>query len=313
MTIAKGKTLGYLAQHQDLHSQTTIYDSLLEVKRPILEMEQQIRTLELQMKHAEGEKLETMLNTYSRLNHEFELLNGYAWQSEITGVLKGLGFVEEEFSKPVSELSGGQKTRVSLGKLLLSKPDIILLDEPTNHLDMESIAWLETYLMNYAGTVIIVAHDRYFLDRVVTKIVELDGGIATSFQGNYTAYSEKKAIIRAGVLKAYLNQQQEIRHQEEVITKLKSFNREKSIKRAESREKMLSKMDLLEKPTEINDAMHITLEPCVTSGNDVLSVRELAKSFDGMTLFTNLNFEVKRGERIASSATMGPARPQSSR
>ena len=206
-------------------------------------MEQQIRTLELQMKHAEGEKLETMLNTYSRLNHEFELLNGYAWQSEITGVLKGLGFVEEEFSKPVSELSGGQKTRVSLGKLLLSKPDIILLDEPTNHLDMESIAWLETYLMNYAGTVIIVAHDRYFLDRVVTKIVELDGGIATSFQGNYTAYSEKKAIIRAGVLKAYLNQQQEIRHQEEVITKLKSFNREKSIKRAESREKMLSKMD----------------------------------------------------------------------
>ena len=212
VTITKGKTLGYLAQHQDLHSQTTIYDSLLEVKRPILEMEQQIRTLELQMKHAEGEKLETMLNTYSRLNHEFELLNGYAWQSEITGVLKGLGFVEEEFSKPVSELSGGQKTRVSLGKLLLSKPDIILLDEPTNHLDMESIAWLETYLMNYAGTVIIVAHDRYFLDRVVTKIVELDGGIATSFQGNYTAYSEKKAIIRAGVLKAYLNQQQEIRH-----------------------------------------------------------------------------------------------------
>ena len=298
VTIAKGKTLGYLAQHQDLHSQTTIYDSLLEVKRPILEMEQQIRTLELQMKHAEGEKLETMLNTYSRLNHEFELLNGYAWQSEITGVLKGLGFVEEEFSKPVSELSGGQKTRVSLGKLLLSKPDIILLDEPTNHLDMESIAWLETYLMNYAGTVIIVAHDRYFLDRVVTKIVELDGGIATSFQGNYTAYSEKKAIIRAGVLKAYLNQQQEIRHQEEVITKLKSFNREKSIKRAESREKMLSKMDLLEKPTEINDAMHITLEPCVTSGNDVLSVRELAKSFDGMTLFTDLNFEksIKRAE-----------------
>ena len=196
VTITKGKTLGYLAQHQDLHSQTTIYDSLLEVKRPILEMEQQIRTLELQMKHAEGEKLETMLNTYSRLNHEFELLNGYAWQSEITGVLKGLGFVEEEFSKPVSELSGGQKTRVSLGKLLLSKPDIILLDEPTNHLDMESIAWLETYLMNYAGTVIIVAHDRYFLDRVVTKIVELDGGIATSFQGNYTAYSEKRAMLR---------------------------------------------------------------------------------------------------------------------
>lgn len=299
VTIAKGKTLGYLAQHQDLQSQTTIYDSLLEVKKPILEMEQQIRTLELQMKHAQGDELENMFNTYSRLNHEFELLNGYAWQSEITGVLKGLGFSEEEFAKPVCELSGGQKTRVSLGKLLLSKPDIILLDEPTNHLDMESIAWLETYLMNYSGAVIIVAHDRYFLDRVVTKIVELDGGIATSFQGNYTAYSDKKAIIRAGILKAYLNQQQEIKHQEEVITKLKSFNREKSIKRAESREKMLSKIEILDKPTEINDAMHITLEPCVTSGNDVLTIRELSKSFDGMTLFKNLNFEVKRGERIA--------------
>ena len=299
VTITKGKTLGYLAQHQDLHSQTTIYDSLLEVKRPILEMEQQIRTLELQMKHAEGEKLETMLNTYSRLNHEFELLNGYAWQSEITGVLKGLGFVEEEFSKPVSELSGGQKTRVSLGKLLLSKPDIILLDEPTNHLDMESIAWLETYLMNYAGTVIIVAHDRYFLDRVVTKIVELDGGIATSFQGNYTAYSEKKAIIRAGVLKAYLNQQQEIRHQEAVIAKLKSFNREKSIKRAESREKMLDKIERLEKPTQANDSMDIRLEPDVVSGNDVLTVTDLSKSFDTQTLFTNVDFEIKRGERVA--------------
>ena len=205
----------------------------------------------------------------------------------------------EDFDAKVETLSGGQRKRVALASVLLSTADLLILDEPTNHLDMESIAWLETYLMNYAGTVIIVAHDRYFLDRVVTKIVELDGGIATSFQGNYTAYSEKKAIIRAGVLKAYLNQQQEIRHQEEVITKLKSFNREKSIKRAESREKMLSKMDLLEKPTEINDAMHITLEPCVTSGNDVLSVRELAKSFDGMTLFTDLNFEIKRGERIA--------------
>ena len=262
-------------------------------------LSQQIRTLELQMKHAEGEKLETMLNTYSRLNHEFELLNGYAWQSEITGVLKGLGFVEEEFSKPVSELSGGQKTRVSLGKLLLSKPDIILLDEPTNHLDMESIAWLETYLMNYAGTVIIVAHDRYFLDRVVTKIVELDGGIATSFQGNYTAYSEKKAIIRAGVLKAYLNQQQEIRHQEAVIAKLKSFNREKSIKRAESREKMLDKIERLEKPTQANDSMDIRLEPDVVSGNDVLTVTDLSKSFDTQTLFTNVDFEIKRGERVA--------------
>ena len=299
VTISRGKTLGYLAQHQDIKSNSTIYDELMEVKRPILEMEQQIRSLEHRMKSSTGEELEALLETYSRLNHEFERINGYAWQSEITGVLKGLGFTEEEFSKPVRELSGGQKTRVSLGKLLLSKPDIILLDEPTNHLDMESIAWLENYLMNYSGTVLIVAHDRYFLDRVASKIVELDGGRATTFLGNYSAYGEKKAIIRAGIMKAWLNQQQEIRHQEEVITKLRSFNREKSIKRAESREKLLNKMEILEKPTELNDAMNITLEPCVVSGNDVLTVRGLSKRFDNNQLFSNVDFDIRRGERIA--------------
>ncbi|MGN0986213.1 MAG: ribosomal protection-like ABC-F family protein [Otoolea sp.] len=299
VTISRGKTLGYLAQHQDIKSDSTIYDELMEVKRPILEMEHQIRSLEQRMKSAAGEELEALLETYSRLNHEFERINGYAWQSEITGVLKGLGFTEEEFSKPVRELSGGQKTRVSLGKLLLSKPDIILLDEPTNHLDMESIAWLENYLMNYSGTVLIVAHDRYFLDRVVTKIVELDGGRATTFLGNYSAYGEKKAIIRAGIMKAWLNQQQEIKHQEEVITRLRSFNREKSIKRAESREKLLNKMEILDKPTELNDAMNITLEPCVVSGNDVLTVRGLSKRFDNNQLFSNVDFDIRRGERIA--------------
>ena len=297
--LSRGKTLGYLAQHQDLAGGRTIYDELMEVKKPILLMEQQIRDTELMMKHSTGEELENLFQTYSRLNHEFELLNGYAWQSEITGVLKGLGFEEEEFSKEVSTLSGGQKTRVSLGKLLLSKPDVILLDEPTNHLDMESIAWLENYLINYSGTVVIVAHDRYFLDRVVTKIVELDQGKATSFQGNYSAYSEKKTMLRAGILKAYLNQQQEIKHQEEVITKLKSFNREKSIKRAESREKMLAKIEVREKPTEVNDAMNIRLEPDVVSGNDVLTVRDLTKGFDNGPLFEHVDFDIKRGERIA--------------
>ncbi len=297
--LAKGKTLGYLAQQQDISGERTIFDELMEVKRPILELEERLRALELQMKSAPEPELDRLLDSYSRLDHEFELQNGYAWKSEITGVLKGLGFMEDEFSKPVRELSGGQKTRVSLGKLLVSSPDILLLDEPTNHLDMESIAWLETYLMNYPGTVLIVAHDRYFLDRVVTKIVELDQGRAAVFQGNYSAYSEKKALIRANIMKAYLNQQQEIRHQEEVIAKLRSFNREKSIKRAESREKLLSKMEVLEKPIEVNDSMSITLEPNVVSGNDVLTVRGLTKGFDGQTLFSGVDFDIRRGERVA--------------
>lgn len=299
VVLSKGKTLGYLAQHQDLDSSRSIYEELKEVKRPIIEMEQQIRSLELKMKDAQGEELEQMLSAYSRLNHTFELENGYAWQSEITGVLKGLGFCEEEFDKKVTTLSGGQKTRVSLGRLLLSRPDVILLDEPTNHLDMESIAWLETYLLNYNGAVVIVAHDRYFLNRVVTKIVELEQGRSAVYQGNYTAYSEKKAMVRAAQMKAYLNQQQEIRHQEEVITKLKSFNREKSIKRAESREKMLAKIEVLEKPVEVNDEMHIALEPNITSGNDVLTIRDLSKAFGSQKLFDHIDMDVKRGERVA--------------
>ena len=299
VTWAKGASIGYLAQHQDLEGAETIYDALLEVKKPVIQMEARIRSLELEMKSASGDELESKLSEYSRLNHEFEMADGYSYQSEITGVLKGLGFTEDEFSKPITALSGGQKTRVSLGKLLLTKPDILLLDEPTNHLDMESIAWLETYLRNYSGAVIIVAHDRYFLDRVVTKIIELDMGHCTVFSGNYSAYGNKKAMLRDAAIRAYLNQQQEIRHQEAVIAKLKSFNREKSIKRAESREKMLDKIDRLEKPVQTNDSMDIRLEPDVVSGNDVLTVTGLSKSFDTQTLFTNVDFEIKRGERVA--------------
>ena len=299
VVLGSGKTLGYLAQNQDLLSHRTIYEEMLDAKKSVIAMENRLRDLENSMKTASGEELETMMNQYSRLSHEFELINGYAWKSEIVGVLKGLGFTEEEFSKQISTLSGGQKTRVSLGKLLLTNPDIILLDEPTNHLDMSSIAWLETYLLNYRGAVLIVAHDRYFLDKIVSKVIELDNGHAVVYSGNYTAYSEKRAQMRAIQMKAYLNQQQEIKHQEAVIEKLKSFNREKSIKRAESREKMLDKIEVLEKPTEVNDAMDIRLEPNILSGNDVLTVNGLAKSFGSQTLFTDLNFDVKRGERVA--------------
>ena len=299
VVISKGKTLGYLAQNQDLLSHRTIYDEMVEAKRPVIEMEQTLRQLEEDMKTASGEDLENKMASYSRLSHQFELINGYAWKSEIVGVLKGLGFSEDDFQKQISTLSGGQKTRVSLGKLLLLNPDIILLDEPTNHLDMSSIAWLETYLLNYKGSVIIVAHDRYFLDRIVSKVIELDGGKSTVYPGNYSSYSEKRAQMRAIQMKAYLNQQQEIRHQEEVIEKLRSFNREKSIKRAESREKMLNKIDVLEKPREINDAMDIRLEPNVLSGNDVLTVHDLGKSFGPLHLFSHVDFEIKRGERVA--------------
>ena len=299
VVVSKGKTIGYLAQHQDLESSRTIYEEVLEIKRPIIQMEERIRQLETQMKDAEGDALESMLSEYSRLNHQFELANGYAYKSEVTGVLKGLGFTEEEFTKPVNTLSGGQKTRVSLGRLLLSNPDIILLDEPTNHLDMESIAWLENYLINYSGSVIIVAHDRYFLNRVVKKIIELDRGHSQVYLGNYDEYSQKRAMIRQAQMKAYLNQQQEIRHQQEVIAKLKSFNREKSIKRAESREKMLAKVEVLEKPTEVNDPMSITLEPRTESGNDVLTIRNLGKAFGSLNLFQHVDIDIRRGERIA--------------
>ena len=299
VTLAKDKTLGYLSQQQNLNSDNTIYDELLSVKQYILDMEAQLRSIENQMKSADDTALETLMKKYSDLNHEFELNNGYAYKSEITGVLKGLGFAEEDFTLNVNTLSGGQKTRVALGRLLLSKPDIILLDEPTNHLDMESISWLENYLLNYSGAVLIVAHDRYFLDKIVSKIIELDNGNATVFSGNYTDYASKKAILRNMQVKEYLNQQREIKHQEEVITKLKQFNREKSIKRAESREKMLNKMEFVDKPEILNDKMDIKLEPNVISGNDVLTVDNLTKGFDGTVLFDNICFQIKRGERVA--------------
>lgn len=299
VALSKGKTMGYLQQHQDVNSTATIYDELLSVKENVLQMEQKLRQMESEMKHLSGAPLESLMEQYHRTSTAYEQENGYAIQSEITGVLKGLGFSEEEFSKQICTLSGGQKTRVALGRLLLSAPDLLLLDEPINHLDLNSIAWLENYLLNYKGAVLIVAHDRYFLNRVASRIIELDNGRITSFSGNYSAYAEKKAQLRETAWKAYLNQQQEIKHQEAVIAKLKSFNREKSIKRAESREKMLDKIEVLEKPTEVRADMHLHFNPQVTSGNDVLTVEHLSKSFPGNPLFQDLNFTIHRGEKVA--------------
>ncbi len=299
VVLSKDKNIGYLAQYQDIHGHHTIYEELLTTKQHIIDMERRIRNLEQEMNNVTGDDLNHLMETYTRLTHQFELENGYAYKSELTGVLKGLGFTEEDYDKQIEKLSGGQKTRVALGKMLLSKPDILLLDEPTNHLDMESISWLETYLLNYPGAVFIVSHDRYFLDKVVTKVVEIEAGETRVFSGNYSAYALKKAQLRDALYKAYLNQQRDIKHQEAVIAKLKSFNREKSIKRAESREKMLDRVQRIEKPLEIQDRMRISLEPRVLSGNDVLHVEDLSKAFPGQTLFSDISFDIKRGERVA--------------
>lgn len=299
VVIGKDITVGYLAQHQNSYYDKTIYEELLSVKQDVIDLQEQIRQLEQDMKHLEGAELEDALERYTRMNHTFEMQDGYAFESQITGILKGLGFEESEFNRPVSELSGGQKTRVSLGRLLLSRPDIILLDEPTNHLDLNSIAWLEGYLRGYDGAVIIVSHDRYFLDKIVTKVIEIENTQATIYHGNYSYYAQKREEVRLSKYRAYMNQQAEIKHQEEVIAKLKQFNREKSIKRAESREKMLDKMERLEKPQEIHDEMRLTLTPDVESGNDVLLVEGLSKSFDDKTIFSNVNIDIKRGERVA--------------
>ena len=299
VVLARDKNIGYLAQYQDIHGHHTIYEELLTTKQHIIDMERRIRNMEQEMNTVKGDDLNRLMETYTRLTHQFELENGYAYKSELTGVLKGLGFTEEDYDKQIEKLSGGQKTRVALGKMLLSKPDILLLDEPTNHLDMESISWLETYLLNYPGAVFIVSHDRYFLDKVVTKVIEIEAGQTRVYSGNYSAYALKKAQLRDAQYKAYLNQQRDIKHQEAVIAKLKSFNREKSIKRAESREKMLDRVQRIEQPLELQDRMRISLEPRVLSGNDVLHVEALSKAFPGQTLFSDISFDIKRGERVA--------------
>ncbi|MBQ7679577.1 MAG: ABC-F family ATP-binding cassette domain-containing protein [Butyrivibrio sp.] len=292
-------TVGYLAQDQNIDSSHTIYEELCEVKREVIDLESSIAEAEQAMSRLSGAELESLMARYDEERTRFSRLEGYAWRSEVNGVARGLGFVDEELNKPISILSGGQKTRVALGKLLLQAPSLIILDEPTNHLDMGSVRWLEGYLANYRGAVLVVSHDRYFLDRIAGMIIEIDAGRSTVFNGNYSDYAVKKEQLRIERWRAYMNQQQEIRHQEAVIDKLRQFNREKSIRRAESREKMLAKIDVLEKPTEIRDDMRITLTPLCESGKDVLHVENIAKSFGAEHLFDHLSFDVRRGERIA--------------
>ncbi len=299
VAVSKEKTIGYLAQNEVIDSARTIYEEVLSAKQPVIDMEQEIRRMEKRMDSVPASELEAFMEKYERLIHQFELADGYTYRSEVTGVLNGLGFSEADFSKTQAELSGGQKTRAALCRLLVTKPDLLLLDEPTNHLDMESIQWLENYLLNYKGAVLIVSHDRYFMDKIVSKVVEVSHHKVNSYAGNYTAYAKKKEQVRAAELRAYYNQQQEIKHQEEVIAKLKSFNREKSIKRAESREKMLDKIKRLDKPVDEFTDLNLHLAPCITSGKDVMQVECLAKSFDGRQLFAQVDFSIFRGERVA--------------
>lgn len=298
VTIGKDKTIGYLAQYQDLSSNHTIYEEVKSVKQNLIDMENKLKEYEKQMSLVSGKDLSSLMETYTNLEHRFQLLNGYSYKSEIEGVIKGLGFTEDDFDKQVGNLSGGQKTRVALCKLLLEKPDIIMLDEPTNHLDLNSIKWLETYLLNYNGAVLIIAHDRYFLDKIVTKVIEIENHKSHTYEGNYSDFAKKKKENRDALMNLYLKQQREIKHQEEVIAKLRSYKQEKFYKRAQSREKVLEKTERIEKPQELQDNMNITLEPDIVSGNDVLAVEDLEKSYSSV-LFSHLSFEIKRSEHVA--------------
>ncbi len=305
VTFAKGSTFGYLAQHRDIESEKTVYDEMLHVREDILQNEEALRRLEAEMNTKTGDELEKLLASYTRITAEFEREDGYAYKSRVVGILKGLGFGEEDFERHINSLSGGERTRLSLGRLLLQNPDLILLDEPTNHLDIESVTWLESYLLSYKGAVLIVSHDRYFMDKTVTKVIELENAAARTFEGNYSAYAAKKEQLREIELKHYLNQQEEIKRQEAIIEKLRSFNREKSIKRAESREKLLAKTERLAKPVVIDSEMKIHLTPCIESGGDVMTVTGLAKAFGENRLFDDVNFEIKRGERLAILGSNG--------
>lgn len=299
VAIKKDASIGYLSQHHDYTSTNTVYDELLVVKADVIRMEETLRRMEEEMKHLTEETLDAHMKAYHDKMHAFDLAGGYTYKSDIQGILRGLQFKEEDFGKPVSTLSGGERTRLLLGRILLEKPDLILLDEPTNYLDIESVRWLENYLLNVKSAVLVVSHDRYFINKIVSKVVEIEAGNSLCYEGNYEDFIAKKEVWLQSRLAAYENQQREIKHQEEVITKLRSFNREKSVKRADSRQKLLDRIERIDKPVEERADMQFTLSPTITSGNDVLAVENLAKSYGDRTLFSNVSFEIKRGEHIA--------------
>lgn len=293
---SKDVVIGYLSQHNTLDPTLSIYDALLDVFKPLIQKEKRIRELEALM--ASSSQLENIMKEYDQLTYEFERDGGYSYESQLKGVLKGLGFSEETWSMNIGILSGGQKTRIALGRLLLLKPDLLLLDEPTNHLDVESIEWLENYLKNYPHAIIMVSHDRYFIDQVTNQIIEIENGKSTLYKCSYDQYALLKKHNREVELKHYIDNQKEIKRMQESIDLLKSFNREKQVKRAESKEKALEKMEKVEKPDAMPQAIRIQFQPLVESGYDVLKVKDLAMSFD-KPLFENVQFEVNKQERVA--------------
>lgn len=301
--IDRNKTIGYLSQHVDLNLDNTIYSELNLVFKELLDIENRLHTLELKMAEPYDENNDSyhqkVIKDYTTLQDLYTNKGGYTYKGEISRVLKGLGFLEEDFNKTISTLSGGQKTRVSLCKLLLKNPDILLLDEPTNHLDLEAIEWLEEYLKNYRGTVLVISHDRFFLDTVTNNTFEVINGHVNCYNVSYTKFFEQRKKNYENQLKAYNLQQAEIKRQEAIIEKFRSFNREKSIRAAESREKALERMEKIDAPDKEKEASKIKFETSVKSGYDVLHIENLSKSYDNNKLFSNLNFDLKRGEKVA--------------
>ncbi|MFR4163685.1 MAG: ABC-F family ATP-binding cassette domain-containing protein [Paraclostridium sordellii] len=301
--LGKGVEIGYLEQNTNFQSDKTIYEEVLEVFSDLMEMEKYIRNLEIKISeessNPHSKELDKLMNEYSHKLELFSELNGYGYKSEVKGILKGLGFSDEDMQTPINILSGGEKTRVLLSKLLLKNPSLLLLDEPTNHLDSDAIEWLEVFLKQYKGTVIIISHDRYFLDQVVNRVFEIHNKRLKTYNGNYSKFIELSKVEKELEVKKYEDQQKEIKKQEESIERLKAYGREKHLKRARSKEKMLDKVDVLDKPDVFRKKASIQFNPAVSSGNDVLEVKDLSMGYGERILFKDINFNIYRGEKVA--------------